>query len=84
MKKFLKIYGAIIIGIVIITMGFIYDVLFAGIPYQDPTPELQNHWDFHRFIASIFYKFGLGIFLAGLFYRIFMVFKFPSKSGKSN
>jgi len=30
----------IIVGITIIFVGFVYDVLFAGIPYQDPTPAL--------------------------------------------
>jgi len=28
----------IIVGILVIFASFVYDVLFAGIPYQDPTP----------------------------------------------
>ena len=32
--------------------GFIYDVMFAGIPYQDPTPEMSANYDRHAHIAS--------------------------------
>jgi len=29
----------ILVGILVIFAGFVYDVLFAGMPYQDPTPD---------------------------------------------
>lgn len=29
-----------------------YDIVFAGIPYQDPTPDLQARYAFHRSIAG--------------------------------
>ena len=40
-------YLLIILGILIIFIGFVYDVLFAGIPYQDPTPAMSASYDYH-------------------------------------
>ena len=55
----------IIVGITIIFVGFVYDVLFAGIPYQDPTPALQASYDFHSRIASIIRWSGVGLCTIG-------------------
>jgi len=64
--RFIKTIVASLLGIVIVVTGFVYDVLFAGIPYQDPTPELQARYDFHSSVANILYKTGGIVFLAGL------------------
>ena len=56
----------ILLGITIIFIGFVYDVLFAGIPYQDPTPALQASYDYHSRIASIIRWSGVGICMIGL------------------
>lgn len=40
--------------------------MFAGIPYQDPTPELQSRWDFHKSVAGILYISGSIVFLLGI------------------
>lgn len=53
-------------GMLLVMAGFFYDILFAGIPYQDPTPAMQEQYDFHDFIAGLFYKSGAVIFLIGL------------------
>jgi hypothetical protein len=45
--------------------GFIYDILFAGIPYQDPTPELSASYALHANIASMICWFGAVVFLIG-------------------
>jgi len=55
----------IIFGIMLIFTGFVYDVLFAGIPYQDPTPAMQASYDLHSQIASIIRWVGLGISIIG-------------------
>lgn len=55
----------ILLGITIIFIGFVYDVLFAGIPYQDPTPALQASYDFHSRIASSIRWNGVGICILG-------------------
>jgi len=53
------------IGITILLLGFVYDVLYAGIPYQDPTPALQARYDFHSRIASSIRWSGVGICMIG-------------------
>lgn len=35
-------------GAALIVSGFAYDLSFAGLPYQDPTPEMQDRWLFHK------------------------------------
>ncbi len=66
MKRILPLL-IIVFGFMVIFAGFLYDVLFAGIPYQDPTPALAAKYLFHSNIASIIRWSGLGIvFLGGL------------------
>jgi hypothetical protein len=40
---------------VLLAAGFVYDLLFAGIPYQDPTPDMTARYEYHAAIASLFY-----------------------------
>ena len=51
MKRFwpLVLIGA---GLALVLGGFIYDVMFAGIPYQDPTPEMSARYAHHAHVAS--------------------------------
>ena len=58
MKKIAKTMSLPVIGFGVVLVGFFYEVLFAGIPYQDPTPELQARYDFHGAVAGWFYKTG--------------------------
>ena len=51
-------------GVAGMLLGFVYDILFAGLPYQDPTPEMQAEWAFHKDIADTI-ELG-GVFLFGL------------------
>ena len=39
-------------GTILVVSGFAYDLLFAGIPYQDPSPEIQERWIFHKGVAD--------------------------------
>lgn len=66
MKTSIQTVTAPLIGVGIIIIGFVYDVLFAGIPYQDPTPELQARYDFHSAVAGLLYKSGGFVVLLGL------------------
>ena len=66
MRKVIKVMSLPVLGILIVLIGFVYDILFAGIPYQDPTPAMQSQYDFHSFIAGLFYKTGGVVFLIGL------------------
>jgi hypothetical protein len=52
-------------GLCLFVGGFIYDLMFAGIPYQDPTPEMSASYARHSQIASIICRTGMGAFLVG-------------------
>ena len=56
----------LIAGIFIFLVAVYYDVNFAGIPYQDPTPALEAKYANHRHIASVIYRTGQLIFIAGV------------------
>jgi hypothetical protein len=53
------------VGIMVVIGGLFYDALFAGIPYQDPTPEMTARYDFHSNVALAIRWTGLGIALVG-------------------
>ena len=55
----------IVTGILVILAGFLYDVLFAGIPYQDPTPALAARYTLHARIAGIIRRSGVITALIG-------------------
>jgi hypothetical protein len=46
--------------------GFLYDLVFAGIPYQDPTPEMAASYASHASIASMIYWSAALVFLAAV------------------
>ena len=66
MKGIFKILGVPVIGLLVVLIGFVYDVLFAGIPYPDPTPELQSKWEYHKVVAGNIYMSGGVTFLLGI------------------
>ncbi len=55
-----------ILGVAGYIASFLYEAVFAGIPYQDPTPELQRNYDFHVQVARDLYQFGATLVGAGL------------------
>lgn len=54
------------IGLILVIGGFVYDVAFAGIPYQDPPPELQLKYERDSQIASWLMQAGLVVLVIGL------------------
>ena len=67
----------IAIGIIIIAIGFLYDLMFAGIPPQDAPIELMEKYKQNAFISDVIIKFGLFVTLIGIVFRII-----PSKENK--
>ena len=55
----------IALGVCLFVGGFVYDVMFAGIPYQDPTPEMAASFNLHSRIASWVRWGGIGIVSVG-------------------
>jgi predicted phage tail protein len=56
----------IILGAILIVLGFIYEGILAGIPYQDPTTELLQKYMHYVNIGQTLYKFGIPLLFAGL------------------
>ena len=56
----------IISGIIVILFGFVYGSIFAGIPYQDPTPEMSANYNFHSRVSNIILVIGLGSLFLGM------------------
>jgi hypothetical protein len=59
MKGFWPLF-LIAAGLLVVFIGFLYDVEFAGIPYQDPTPEMTARYNHYAHIASLIRWFGFG------------------------
>ena len=55
----------ITVGVSLLISGFFYDFIFAGIPYQDPTPEMSARYAFHSRVASTIYTISGGAVLFG-------------------
>ena len=56
----------VVAGLLLVITGFVYDTTFAGIPYQDPTPEMSARYAFHSRIASVIGLTGAGVLVIGL------------------
>ena len=66
LAKFTRTVSIALSGLLLIVAGVVYDMLFAGIPYQDPTPQMQASWDFHHDVAGMIYGAGALVFVLGL------------------
>ncbi|WP_169977659.1 hypothetical protein [Tautonia rosea] len=56
------------VGLLVAVAGFAYDLIFAGIPYPDPTPEMAARYRFHSRIASALELSGAAVFLVGVLF----------------
>jgi len=57
---------AVLLGILLIGAGFAYDVVYAGLPYQDPTPEMTLRFNHHKAIAKRIMHAGGLVFAVGI------------------
>lgn len=48
-------------SIIVILLGIVYGSMFAGIPYQDPTPKMSADYDFHLSVSGIIVLIGFGM-----------------------
>lgn len=55
----------VIAGLCLLVLGFGYDLVFAGLPYQDPTPQMQAEWTRHKTVASVIESMGFGLVFVG-------------------
>ena len=66
MARLLKITGVAIFGALIVVAGLVYDIMYAGIPFQDPTPAMQAEWRSNKVVADLLMAFGGLVFLLGV------------------
>jgi hypothetical protein len=52
-------------GLSLLVFGLIYEIMFAGIPYQDPPADIQLRYERNQMIASWTMMLGLATLLAG-------------------
>ena len=57
-------------GILVLAIGLYYMVIKAGIPFQDPTPEMQLQYSINMSIGDVLTKIGVFTMLAGAVCRI--------------
>ena len=62
--------GLLIAGVIILLISAYYLVIKAGIPYQDPPPELQIKYAVNAGIGEELFKDGSIVFVVGLAGRI--------------
>ncbi len=55
----------LIAGALLVVAGLAYDVVFAGIPYQDPPPALRGQYALHAAFASRIESVGGYVALIG-------------------
>ena len=54
-----------LLGVGLFVAGIGYDVIFAGIPFQDPTPEMTASYNRQAAIASAIRNIGLVLIASG-------------------
>lgn len=68
-----RVFSSIILaGILVLCAGLYYLVIKAGIPYQDPTPELQLQYSINMGIGDVLTKIGLCATMAGSICRVIL------------
>ncbi len=62
--------AAVLAGLIIFAVGVYYAVVKAGIPFQDPPPELQIQYAVNAGIGDELCRTGLFTVLYGLAFRL--------------
>lgn len=58
------------IGLLLMVFGFLYDIYFVNIPFQDPPPELLKKYMLHKTISDIIFYVGLILIVISIITRI--------------
>lgn len=78
------VWGILFAGIIIFLIGCYYAVLEAGLPYQDPTLEMQIEYAINMGIGKILVRCGGLTFLVGLLFRIILSIINKNNANKDN
>lgn len=58
------------LGILTIVIGFLYDTLYAGIPFQDAPPELNEKYIFNQNVSQAIIILGIALLVIGITAKI--------------
>ena len=56
----------VVFGLALLGSGLLYDTMFAGIPYQDPTPEMLARYERESAVSSTTMMTGVWVFVFGM------------------
>lgn len=56
-----------LLGVGLVIGGFVYEVMYAGLQYQDPTPALKRGYDHNAGIARILQVSGVVVAFGTIF-----------------
>ena len=62
----LVLIALFVFGVLTLSCGLVYDVLFAGIPYQDPPPDLAARYARHAHMARTIQLAGAILCMSGI------------------
>ena len=83
MNKIIKnkkvLFLGIMSGLLLLLAGFVYEVIFAGIPYQDPTPLMIQNYNFHEAVGQKIELAGIVVMLLAIIGIIINKFLKPDK-----
>lgn len=68
-----------ILGVAFCLIGWFFVFIKAGLPYQDPTPEMTSHYNWYSTTGSALMQFGLFLIVAGLLISIIYKIKNQKK-----
>ena len=64
--------GIIIAGLIMLEIGMYYIFIKAGIPYQDPTTEMQIQYSINMGVGDVLCIHGAIALLSGIVFRIIL------------
>ena len=67
MRDKLRLFCAAVLlaGVVLLLVGLNFILVKAGIPYQDPTPEMTLRWTAYFQAGTITLRWAIGLLAAG-------------------
>ncbi|MCM1494892.1 MAG: hypothetical protein NC089_03745 [Bacteroides sp.] len=78
------VWGILFAGIIIFLIGCYYAVLEAGLPYQDPTVEMQIEYAINLGVGKVLIRCGGLTFLLGLLFRIILTIINKNNANKND
>lgn len=63
--RYLRLGTLVAAGVLLLIAGLVYSVVFAGIPYQDPTPQMYATWKSYQRIGDSLMISGLVVLASG-------------------